>query len=99
MARTRSCRQLAWEKSKGICCLCGYPMLIEGPENGPLVYTIEHILPRARGGTNDIDNLDGSHKWCNQYKGDSLMEELPKDYRKFLKWKIRNFIANQKVVG
>ena len=94
MARMRSMRQRAWEKSAGICCLCGLPMHSDG--EGPLVFTIEHILPKSRGGANEIENIDGSHQWCNQWKNGSTMEELPHGWRKFLRWKIKHLIANQR---
>lgn len=96
MARTKSLRSLTWVKSQGICFLCGMPMWLEGDQASPLTYTLEHVIPRARGGANELFNLEGAHQWCNNWKGDSLMEELPRDYRKFLKWKIKNLIANQK---
>ncbi len=34
--------------------------------------TIEHVLPLARGGTWDIDNLKLAHRSCNQEKGDRI---------------------------
>lgn len=100
MARKRSLRQLAWEKSGGNCCLCGLPMQLfkdERSNSNPLAYTLEHMIPKARGGTNDYDNIDGSHRYCNAYKGDAPIDELPSEYRKFLKWKIKNIIMHQKV--
>lgn len=27
--------------------------------------TIEHLLPRAKGGTNALENLVLAHRWCN----------------------------------
>ena len=95
MARLQSLRQRVWEKSLGICCLCGLQMFPDTAYGQELSYTIEHLVPRTRGGTNDLDNLAGSHQYCNQYKGESLMEELPAGYRKFLKWKIRNLITHR----
>lgn len=91
----KSLRQQTWEKSGGVCCLCGLPMQLG--IIGPLAFTIEHLTPRSRGGPNSIENLDGSHSWCNQYKDGSTMEELPKGVRRFLRWKIKNFLIHQKV--
>jgi len=34
--------------------------------------TLEHIVPQAQGGTDDMHNLDISHRACNQEKGDQL---------------------------
>jgi hypothetical protein len=41
--------------------------------SGDNILEVEHIVPRSRGGTNNIKNLTLSCKCCNQYKGaDSL---------------------------
>lgn len=93
MARIQSLRKRVWDKSEGICCLCGLQMFPDDAYGRELAYTIEHIVPRSSGGTNDMDNLDGSHQFCNQYKSESLMEDLPAGYRKFLKWKIKNLLS------
>jgi 5-methylcytosine-specific restriction endonuclease McrA len=42
-----------------VCHLCGMP----GAD------TIDHIVPRALGGTDDIDNLVPAHKRCNSSRG------------------------------
>ena len=34
--------------------------------------TIEHVQPKARGGTADLDNLEIAHQKCNQWKGDRV---------------------------
>ena len=31
--------------------------------------TIEHIIPRSKGGTNHLNNLAVSHRLCNEFKG------------------------------
>lgn len=100
MSRKRSVRQLAWEKSGGNCCLCGLPMQLfkdDQSNSNPLAFTVEHLLPKTQGGTNDLDNIDGSHRFCNAYKGGESMEELPAGYKKFLRWKVKNIILHTKV--
>lgn len=93
--RMKSLRYRVWEKSGGICFLCGLQMFPDDVYGVELSYTIEHVLPRCAGGTSDIDNLDGSHQWCNQFKNGSLMEELPAGYRKVLRWKIKNLLTHK----
>lgn len=34
--------------------------------------TIEHVIPRAKGGTDDMANLEVAHQKCNNWKGDRL---------------------------
>lgn len=95
MARIKSLRSRVWEKSQGICCLCGLQMMPDDQYGIELSYTIEHLIPRSQGGTNDLDNLDGSHQWCNQFKNGSLVEELPKGYRQVLRWKIKHLLLHR----
>lgn len=97
MARLRSLRQRAWEKCGGICYLCGLPMMPNVEPGDPLAYTLEHIIPKALGGQSDTDNVNGAHQYCNNYKGDSLISDLPSGYRAALRWKIKNLLAHMKV--
>ena len=64
-----------WEKSGGICGLCGEP-LPEDYKNGKLVHVDHKVSPRTHGGTNDPDNLHLVCATCNLRKGDKLIEEL-----------------------
>ena len=35
--------------------------------------TIDHIIPKAKGGGNDLSNLQLAHYECNQIKGDRIL--------------------------
>ena len=35
----------------------------------PRCFTRDHVIPRSRGGTNDISNQRGAHKICNELRG------------------------------
>jgi 5-methylcytosine-specific restriction endonuclease McrA len=49
--------------------ICG-----EGPREGdPLV--VDHVVPRARGGSDDPSNLQAAHRSCNGRKGQSIGED------------------------
>lgn len=58
-------RALLWIHNP-FCFVCGN--MIENFNES----TIEHIVPRAKGGTQDPHNLAVSHAICNQLKADSL---------------------------
>lgn len=45
------------------CFYCGRP------RRNPLVMTVEHLLPRALGGGNDIENLRLADPLCNKLAG------------------------------
>lgn len=48
------------------CCLCGLPFDLESPKPD---ITYEHVIPRAQGGSNFIENLRLSHGLCNSRRG------------------------------
>lgn len=56
------------------CSLCCEPidMALRHPEK--MRASVDHILPRAHGGTNDPENLQLTHLWCNQVKSDRLTQ-------------------------
>jgi 5-methylcytosine-specific restriction enzyme A len=42
-----------------VCHWCGLPFTKDDPA------TADHVIPKAKGGTNDEQNLVGSHRSCN----------------------------------
>lgn len=59
---------------KGICALCGRYVEIEDASR-------DHIIPRSKGGGNGRDNIQLTHKTCNNAKGD---EVYPSDWQEQL---------------
>lgn len=45
--------------------------------------TIDHAIPKARGGTNDLHNLRLAHELCNHRRG-SIIETPPRANRQRL---------------
>ena len=52
---------------RGLCGICGKPL----PDDLAAVH-VDHIRPRAHGGTNAPENLQAAHASCNLAKGASL---------------------------
>jgi 5-methylcytosine-specific restriction endonuclease McrA len=41
-------------------------------DNGPLSYSVDHIIARADGGSNGLKNKQPAHRICNEVKGSKL---------------------------
>ena len=62
-------RKVIYAKSKGRCVLCGRFMGVDE-------FTVDHIIPLSKGGTNDLDNMQATCRVCNSIKQDIL----PRDF-------------------
>lgn len=58
-----------WERQGGLCGLTGQPMDIAEAD-------VDHIIPRSRGGSDELSNLRWTTRAANQAKGDLLDEEF-----------------------
>ena len=63
-ARVRRIRSPLIERQNGRCGLCGEPVIGE--------IHIDHVIPRAHGGSDTLDNLQAAHAACNLAKCGSL---------------------------
>ena len=54
------------------CYLCGEQMAEQSDISAPDVFmqSIDHVIPKSRGGTNRLGNVALAHKGCNNYKAD-----------------------------
>lgn len=60
-------RESIWNKTGGKCAYCGIQL---SPFNGQ----IDHIIPKAKDGKNDLENIFYSCKTCNATKGSKDLE-------------------------
>ncbi len=51
-----------WERDRGCCWICGRPVSY-------WEMTLDHFIPKSKGGSNDEDNLRASHEACNNARG------------------------------
>lgn len=68
-ARVALNKKNLYTRDKGECQYCGKPVGISGA-------TIDHIIPRSRGGSNAWTNTCLCCSRCNWNKGDKLLSEL-----------------------
>jgi len=54
-------------KQGGFCAYCGGPLTVA---------TIDHVIPRSKGGTDEESNLVAACPRCNNAKGDLDVEEF-----------------------
>lgn len=91
-------RKEIYDKAEGHCQLCGRKIT-------PNTMTIDHIIPFADGGSNELDNLQAVCKQCNQLKAniypeqfldritEIFMYQMEKKYTDNLTWKMaRNML-------
>jgi 5-methylcytosine-specific restriction endonuclease McrA len=58
-----------WDQQGGLCGLTGQPMDIADAD-------VDHIIPKSRGGSDELANLRWTTRAANQAKGDLLDEEF-----------------------
>jgi hypothetical protein len=56
------------------CWLCGGDVDPEAPPGSPIRGTVDHLVPRSRGGASESSNLRLAHRRCNQRRGSHLPE-------------------------
>jgi 5-methylcytosine-specific restriction endonuclease McrA len=59
-------------KDEPPCHLCGESIDYSLPHSHPRSFQVDHVLPRARGGSDTLDNSAASHRSCNRSKSDRL---------------------------
>lgn len=47
------------------CWLCGGAIDLAAPKKSTLGLTVDHVVPRSKGGTDDLCNLRPAHHRCN----------------------------------
>lgn len=69
------------ERDGWICWLCGGDIDPCAPLGSPASATIDHVVPRSRGGANDRSNMRLAHRRCNGRRGNRLPElEWPREF-------------------
>jgi 5-methylcytosine-specific restriction endonuclease McrA len=78
LLRNKKC--IVFNKTNFHCAYCGKLLEIKNQHD----WTIDHIIPRSKGGSNSIDNCLLACRSCNSSKGSKNLEE----FRKYLQRKV-----------
>jgi len=63
------------------CWLCGGAIDPDAPTNSPNQGTVDHLVPRSRGGSSGLANLRLAHRRCNVRRGNHLPElQWPREW-------------------
>jgi 5-methylcytosine-specific restriction endonuclease McrA len=71
--RDRYRRSIA--RTKPPCHICGQPINYQAGHLDPLAFTIDHVIPLNKGGTDTVDNCAAAHRMCNRTKSDTLPDQ------------------------
>lgn len=63
-------RQEIYERDGWVCQICMEPVDRKAHYLSNWFPSLDHIVPRSRGGTHDPANLRTAHRWCNSVRGD-----------------------------
>ncbi|MGD9792488.1 MAG: HNH endonuclease [Acidimicrobiia bacterium] len=62
------------ERDGWTCWLCGHRVDPDAPLSSPSRATIDHVIPRSRGGSSAVENLRLAHRSCNARRSNELPE-------------------------
>ena len=62
------------ERDGWACWLCGGEIDPHATRTSPVAGSIDHLVPRSRGGSDDASNLRLAHRRCNVRRGNHLPE-------------------------
>jgi len=72
--RDRDRRAIA--RAKPACGICEGEIDYALPHTHPMSYVVDHVIPIAKGGADELGNKQAAHRTCNRTKSDKLADEL-----------------------
>ena len=71
---TRDRHRASIKRERPPCGICGQDIDYALPYLDPMSFVVDHILPVARGGADELDNKQAAHRSCNQVKAAKVPE-------------------------
>lgn len=68
--------KVVYERDKGLCKLCGLPVIRDKFADDYWSGTVDHIIPVSKGGSGSMENCQLAHRICNSLKNNSTDYEL-----------------------
>lgn len=65
---TRDQHRRVIARDKPPCAICLLPIDYSLRHPDPMSYTVDHVIPLAKGGTDTLDNKQSAHRTCNRTK-------------------------------
>lgn len=62
------------DRDGSVCWLCREPVDFDAPPNSDWSATLDHVVTRAAGGSDGVDNLRLAHRWCNSVRADDRVD-------------------------
>lgn len=76
-ARLRQAVRARVIASSDVCAICGRPVDKTLPQYDPMAPEVDEIVPVSRGGSPyDLDNLQLTHRVCNERKGNRMDDDI-----------------------
>lgn len=69
-------RQSIYERDNWTCHLCNEPVDREADVNSHSAPSLDHLLPRSKGGSDEPTNLATAHRLCNAIRQDKDLEQV-----------------------
>lgn len=63
-------------RSRPACWICGNPVDYSLKWPDPMCFVVDHVLPLAKGGSDDISNKKAAHNTCNSKKRARLVAPI-----------------------
>ena len=83
-AATRDRHRAVIKRVKPPCGICGGVIDYSLHYLDPMAYTVDHITPLAKGGSDELVNKQAAHRKCNRDKSDHVDYEPEPEFRSFV---------------